>query len=62
MLPNWLSFNPQTLVLAGVPQVTDLADLSLRLTATDPVGDEAQQNFNLSVINFPMAVNRFPIS
>ena len=30
-LPHWLSFNPQTLVLAGVPQITDLGDLTLGL-------------------------------
>ena len=59
-LPHWLSFNPQTLVLTGVPQVTDLGDLTLDLTATDPQGGQAQQNFNLSVIQFPVAAATIP--
>ena len=59
-LPHWLSFNPQTLVLAGVPRITDLGDLTLDLTATDPQGGQGQQNFNLSVIQFPVVAATIP--
>jgi hypothetical protein len=53
LLPNWLSFNPQTLVFSGIPQSTDVRTLSLQLSAMDPSGGQVQQNFNLTVTYFP---------
>ena len=52
-LPNWLSFNPQTLVFSGVPQPTDLGLSTIRLSATDSAGGQAAQDFNLTVIDIP---------
>ena len=59
-LPNWLSFNPQTVIFSGVPQVTDAGKLIIQLTATDPVGGFAQQNFNLTVTQFPVPTQPIP--
>ncbi|MBS0351247.1 MAG: putative Ig domain-containing protein, partial [Proteobacteria bacterium] len=53
LLPSWLSFNSRTLVFSGVPQSTDVRILPLQLSAQDPSGGQAQQNFNLTVAYFP---------
>ena len=60
LLPNWLSFNPQTLIFSGTPQSTDVRTLPLQLSAQDLSGGRAQQNFNLTVVHFPQTKN--PIS
>ena len=52
-LPNWLSFNSQTLVFSGVPQPTDLGLSTIQLLAVDSAGGQAEQIFNLTVIYIP---------
>ncbi len=61
-LPSWLSFNPQTLTFFGepTPQPTDIAIFNLMLSATDPHGASAQQQFNLTVVHFPRVNNSIP--
>ena len=59
-LPNWLSFNPQTLVFSGVAQITDAGKLTIQLTATDSLGGSAQQNFNLTMTQFPLLNDPIP--
>jgi hypothetical protein len=58
-LPNWLSFNVQTHRFSGEPSTSDRANLTIRLTATDQYGMQADQTFNLSVVRFPQ-VNPLP--
>jgi hypothetical protein len=55
VLPNWLSFNPSSVVFSGVPQDTDVGTVQLQLTATDPYKASAQQYFNITVTHFPTA-------
>ena len=60
LLPNWLSFNPAIRTFSGVPQATDVGFLNIELTATDPNGASAQQDFNLTVKSFPKVVASIP--
>lgn len=60
LLPNWLSFNPRSLVFSGVPQSTDARTLALQLSAIDPSGGQAQHNFSLTVTYFPEAKKTIP--
>ena len=47
-LPDWLSFNPNTLVFYGRPQGSDLGNLTVVLTASDGAG-EISDEFNISI-------------
>lgn len=48
-LPAWLSFDPVASRFNGVPGSGDAGSLVLRVTATDPAGAFAQQQFTLTV-------------
>ena len=56
-LPTWLSINPATGVLSGVPSNTDVGAISIIVTATDLDGLSATDTFGLTVNN----VNDAPI-
>ncbi len=48
-LPSWLSFNSATNVLSGAPGSDDLGRISVRVTATDPGGASASDDFLIDV-------------
>ncbi len=48
-LPAWLTFNPATRTFSGTPADVDAANLSLRVTATDPAGASDSDTFVLTV-------------
>ncbi len=50
-LPSWLSFNAETLTLSGTPLNQDVADIKIKVTATDLLGASASQQFSLQVEN-----------
>ncbi|MFC1567065.1 putative Ig domain-containing protein, partial [bacterium] len=50
-LPSWLSFNPTTRQLSGIPPINVRGTLSLRVTARDPSGGEASAILPLNVPN-----------
>ena len=56
-LPAWLSFDPATLTLSGVPGVGDTGVLSISVTATDRGGQSASHQFDLDVYR----VNNAPV-
>ncbi|MFN4281736.1 MAG: putative Ig domain-containing protein [Alphaproteobacteria bacterium] len=56
-LPAWLSINPSTGVLSGVPSNTDVGAISIIVTATDLDGLSAADTFDLTVNN----VNDAPV-
>jgi hypothetical protein len=50
-LPAWLHFDAATGTFSGHPQNDDVGILTVRVTATDPVGAKVSSNFALEVIN-----------
>ncbi|MEO1766759.1 putative Ig domain-containing protein [Thiobacter aerophilum] len=48
-LPAWLSFDPATGVLSGVPRTDQVGNYSIRITATDLVGTSIADDFDLAV-------------
>jgi hypothetical protein len=55
-LPSWLSFNANTQTFSGTPSYEDAGVLSLKVMATDPAGESAEQVFSVDVVD----VNRAP--
>ena len=53
-LPAWLSFDPLTRILSGIP--TSAGTLTIKITATDAANTKAFCTFNLK-INNPVSVN-----
>ena len=56
-LPSWLSIDPQTGLLSGVPTNDDVGPYSVTVTATDLDGLSATDTFGLTVVN----VNDAPV-
>jgi hypothetical protein len=56
-LPAWLSFNPGTRTFTGTPAAGDIGTISVRVTATDPQGGSAVDDFNLVVSNSELPFN-----
>ncbi len=54
-LPAWLSFDPATRTLSGVPAFEDRGTVPVRITATDPSGASASADFRLHTIQFTAA-------
>ncbi len=50
-LPAWLHFDPATGTFSGRPANDDVGVITVRVTATDPVGAKASSDFSLEVIN-----------
>lgn len=48
-LPAWLSFNSATWTFSGTPTASDLATLSILVTASDELGGLVYDNFELTV-------------
>ncbi|NLX97310.1 MAG: hypothetical protein GXY83_14155, partial [Rhodopirellula sp.] len=57
-LPSWLAFHPATRTLSGTPANEDVGTVDITLTATDPVGESAEDRFQVTVTN----VNDPPVS
>lgn len=49
VLPSWLSFDAETGLLSGTPEVGDAGDYEITIVATDLAGLEAGSSFMLSV-------------
>lgn len=47
-LPDWLRFDPITLIFLGKP--SDISNIGLKVTATDSAGVSVSSNFTLSVV------------
>jgi glucose/arabinose dehydrogenase len=52
-LPSWLSFNAATRVLSGTPPTDTTGPIEIRITATDPDGLSADDNFVLTIGGAP---------
>ncbi|MDO9197345.1 putative Ig domain-containing protein [Rhodoferax sp.] len=50
-LPSWLSFDPQSATLSGVPGNAEVGDLNVRLVATDILGQSVSDDFVIAVAN-----------
>ncbi|MGX8882108.1 putative Ig domain-containing protein [Methylovorus sp. SPW-M1] len=50
-LPSWISFDPVTGILSGLPQNSEVGSTNLKVTATDLAGESTSQTFVLTVIN-----------
>ena len=49
-LPSWLTFDSDVGAFSGTPEQSDVGELTVKVTATDPSGGTAEQSFTL-VIN-----------
>ncbi|WP_392431364.1 putative Ig domain-containing protein [Yersinia sp. HM-2024] len=56
-LPAWLSFNTATGTFSGTPGNSDVGNLSIKVTATDPSNTTISTSFSLTVTN----VNNVPV-
>ena len=52
-LPGWLTINPQTGVLSGVPSASNIGNLSLKLIVTDIAGASVNATFGLQIYALP---------
>jgi predicted outer membrane repeat protein len=50
-LPAWLTFDPATRKFSGTPAAGDVGTINVRVTATDPTGGSASDDFALVVDN-----------
>ncbi|MFN6247980.1 putative Ig domain-containing protein, partial [Microcystis sp.] len=50
-LPNWLNFNQTNRTFSGTPTNNDVGNLSLKVTATDSVGESVSDSFSLTIVN-----------
>jgi hypothetical protein len=57
-LPSWLHFNPATGTFSGTPGNSDVGNLSIKITATDPGNASVSTTFALTVTN----VNDAPVN
>jgi Ca2+-binding RTX toxin-like protein len=57
-LPAWMHFDPNALVLAGVPDNDDVGDFQVAITASDLAGAMAGQTFTVHIAN----VNDAPVA
>jgi predicted outer membrane repeat protein len=48
-LPAWLTFNPTTRAFTGTPAIGDVGTINVRVTATDPTGGSAFDDFAIVV-------------
>lgn len=56
-LPSWLTFNSSTLTFSGTPFSSDVATLTIQVTASDPAFNQISDSFDLMVAG----VNDSPI-
>jgi len=50
-LPNWLNFNQTNRTFSGTPTNNDVGNLSLKVTATDSVGESVSTSFAIAITN-----------
>ena len=58
-LPDWLSFDPDTLTFSGTPSVTDSEIIDVNVTATDSANQSVSLDFNLNVGNVSYEHNQW---
>jgi len=56
-LPAWLTFNPATGAFTGTPAIGDVGTVNVRVTATDPTGGTAFDDFAIVVANSELPFN-----
>ncbi|HWU81985.1 MAG TPA: retention module-containing protein, partial [Methylophilaceae bacterium] len=56
-LPAWLAFDDATRTLSGTPPLTASGMLDIRITATDPYGATAHEDFNLDIANLVLGTS-----
>ncbi len=56
-LPSWLHFDGATGTFSGTPGNSDVGDIAVKVTATDPSGAAASDSFAITVVN----VNDAPV-
>ena len=56
-LPAWLSFDDATRSLSGTPPLTASGTLDIRITATDPYGATAHEDFDLDIANLVLGTS-----
>ncbi len=56
-LPDWLTFNPQTLTFSGTPSNQDVGTISLKIVADDGNGGQVNDIFSLTITE---VINPFP--
>ncbi len=61
-LPSWLSFNAASGVFFGTPAAGDIGSSTIHVTATDPDGASASDDFMLTVTTNPPPVVSVPIA
>lgn len=49
-LPTWLTFDPTTHAFSGTPTKSDISNINVKVTATDPKQSSVTDIFNLNVI------------
>lgn len=49
-LPSWLQFNEQTFTFSGTPKSENIGKLSIKITATDQIGESASSVFVIEVL------------
>jgi hypothetical protein len=49
-LPNWLTFNPTTQGFSGTPNVSDVSNINVKVTATDPQQASVTDTFKINVV------------
>ena len=59
-LPAWLAFDPATRTFSGTPQAADAGTLSVKVVATDNVGETAEDTFVIKVNRVPTVANEIP--
>jgi Ca2+-binding RTX toxin-like protein len=50
-LPDWLSFDPETLALTGTPANDDVSNFRVKITATDTYGESTSGLLKVKVLN-----------
>jgi Ca2+-binding RTX toxin-like protein len=59
-LPSWLQFDAASGQFSGTPTNSDVGNIALRVTATDPAGLSTSDTFSLQVLQAVQAVNNAP--
>lgn len=57
-LPSWLGFDPATQTFSGTPANDDVGTVTVKVTAVDPHGESAEDEFEITVAN----VNDAPVA
>ena len=62
LLPGWLVYDTNAKRLYGTPGNSDRGNLTIVVTAVDPLGGTGSTTFNVIIENFPVVANPLPSS